>query len=105
MARERTITPAAYLAGETVNAVLTIRFTNSAGKRDVIRVKGIGSYRLRTDGSRFSVRGADKAGSQNKAVITYRENGSVVIAGKAGRVIAKDVTISLNEGAYTVVCA
>ena len=106
MALERIITPAAYLAGTTDRAILTVRYRDINGKRRSLKVRNVGSYRLRTDGSRFSVRKNDRAGSKNALVLEYRSAGGAVIKmGQGNERVVSDVSLTLAEGTYSVVVA
>jgi len=105
MALERIITPAAYLAGKTNRAELRINYRDINGKRRSLKVKGVGSYRLRTDGSRFSVRACDGAGIRNACVIEYGSGNGGTIRTNGNRLIATDIRLTLVEGTYPVVVA
>ena len=106
MAVERIIRPAAYYAGKTADAVLTVRFRDVNGKRRSVKVGRVGSYRLREDGGRFSVRHADRAGSRNTFVIEYGAGDTATIRTNGGNALrVSDVTLTLAEGTYTVVTA
>lgn len=106
MATERFITPARYIAGKTDRATLTVRFRDINGKRRSITVKEIGSYRLREDGSLFSVRSAEKAGSKNVLSIKHFGTTGATIKRAGGHdLIVSDVTLTLSEAGYPVIVA
>lgn len=106
MAFERKVQPAAYLIGSAHNATLTVRFRDVNGKRRSLRVIGVGSYRLREDGSLFSVRSAERAGARNLLSISYGPGDSATIRnGQGNRLSVSDVSLTLAEGGYTVVVA
>ena len=103
MATERFVTPARYIAGKTNRATLVVRFRDVNGKRRTVTVRNVGSYRLREDGSLFSVRVADRAGVKNALSIKHNGATSATIRhGQGNELAVSDLTLSLSEGSYTV---
>jgi hypothetical protein len=105
MAVERFVTPARYIAGKTNRATLVVRYRDINGKRRSVTVKGVGSYRLREDGSRFSVRASEGAGVKNDCVIAYGTGNSGTIRTGGNALIACDITLTLKESGYPVIVA
>lgn len=105
MALERIVQPVSYIAGKTNRAVLKVRYRDINGKRRTVTINGVGSYRLRMDGSRFSVRASDGAGVKNACVIEYTSATGGTISAGGNNLIARDITLTLSENAYPVIVA